>query len=189
MTYKILKQWLAELLKRPCMPAQILFTKNESWQLHQAPSRLITHIPATSPLLPLVLPPSFSPSLMHVVLHPQVFIAHLIESYFAYPPSHPQHSPGKFWPLFTGISTRTSGNEVEAMVWGSEGNGWANNEMEKGDMVLEVTLRHPGGRQTVERTLQGWLGNGQLVELADLPGLKSLWKNGRVLTVCSIQKR
>ncbi|GJJ13991.1 hypothetical protein Clacol_008248 [Clathrus columnatus] len=71
------------------------------------------------------------------------------------------------------MTTRAEGSEVEAMIWGSEGIGWASGD----SLVMEVVSRHPSGRQTVERTLEG-CHNGQYVKLSDLPELKHLWKSG-----------
>lgn len=145
-------------------------------------SRLIVHIQASSPLIPLLCQTRFSPSLTHLISHPPVLLAHLSTSYFTPPP--PLSPPEKFWSVFTPISERLY--ESEKLVFGSEGAGHAGDEI-----VVEVIVRGGGegaaGRKRgVEKVLEGWVGEeGRPCELSALESLRSVFtRKAMVEEVC-----
>ncbi|CAL1695935.1 unnamed protein product [Somion occarium] len=143
-------------------------------------SRLILHIRAPSSLLPLLTQTRFSPSLTHLTSHPPMLLTHLSIAYFTPPP--PLSPPEKFWSVFTPISERLY--ESENLVFGSEGEGLAGNEI-----VVEVLVRGGGvggtggeGRKRgVERALEGWVSaEGKPCDLSALESLRGLWTRKHV---------
>jgi len=139
---------------------------------HSSQSRLILPLHPSSLLIPLLLAPGFAPSLTHLTLHPPQLLTHLSTSYLTLPPPHSH--PTKFWPLWTGLTTRDEG---ERLVWGADGEGWG----EGGEVVVEVVVRGSGGggRRGVERCIEGWKIGGpcKVEELEDVKG----WKKGAVV--------
>ncbi|KAK7694601.1 hypothetical protein QCA50_001787 [Cerrena zonata] len=140
-------------------------------------SRLIVHIHAPSPLIPLLSQTRFSSSLTHLIAHPPILLTHLSTSYFTPPP--PLSPPEKFWSVFTPISERLY--ESEKLVFGSEGEGHAGN-----DIVVEVIIRgggSEGGRKRgVEKVLEGWIGEqGRPCELSVLESLKNVFMRKTVM--------
>ncbi|KAI0662772.1 hypothetical protein C8Q70DRAFT_1043127 [Cubamyces menziesii] len=134
-------------------------------------SRLILHVLAPSPLLPIVSQTRFSPSLTHVITHPTVLLTHLASAYLTPPP--PLSAPEKFWGIFIPISERHY--ESEKLVFGTGGEGGGLQEF-----VAEVLVRGgadgSGRRRGVERSLEGWSPSlGGPCELRELEALKSLW--------------
>ncbi|KIJ35511.1 hypothetical protein M422DRAFT_180688 [Sphaerobolus stellatus SS14] len=151
-TYNILKAWHANVLKRP------------------SPSRLILPLRSNSRLLTLLITPSFSSSLVHLILHPPATLQNLAADYLTLPPPH---SPApKFWPIFSGLSTRGEG---EPLLWGANGAGWGD------EVVVEILIRSASGKRTVDRTLEGWRRSGPST-LEDLEELKQIWSRQQLMT-------
>lgn len=133
-----------------------------------APSRMILPLPARSSLLPILIPPAFSQTLAHLTLHPPILLHHLSTEYLILPPPH--SPPAKFWPIFTGLSTRDEG---ERLVWGADGTGWSD------ETVVELVVRSASGKRTIERSLEGWKRSG-VCQLEDLWELKHIWNRNAV---------
>ncbi|KAI0825184.1 hypothetical protein BC628DRAFT_299613 [Trametes gibbosa] len=142
-----------------------------------ATSRVVLHVLAPSPLIPILTQTRFSPTLTHLIAHPTALLAHIASAYLTPPP--PLASPEKFWGVFIPISERHY--ESERLVFGPEGEGSGLQEF-----AVEVLLRGPGGdgaarRRGVERVLEGWSpAAGGPCELRDLDSLKSLWSRRAV---------
>ncbi|KAF8521113.1 hypothetical protein BU17DRAFT_88379 [Hysterangium stoloniferum] len=143
--YKILKKWHANVSERP------------------SPSRMILPVPSQSLLLPLLIPPAFAPAIAHLILHPPSLLLYISTEYLTLPPPH---SPvTKFWPLFSGLTSR---GEAEHLIWGANGSGWED------ETVVEVFIRSATGRKTVDRTLEGW-GKNRPCKLEELELLNVMW--------------
>ncbi|KAI0651799.1 hypothetical protein C8Q79DRAFT_1005056 [Trametes meyenii] len=138
-------------------------------------SRLILHILAPSPLLPILTQTRFSPTLTHVLAHPTALLTHLAAAYLTPPP--PLAPPDKFWGVFIPISERHY--EAEKLVFGPAGEGSGLQ-----DFAVEVLVRGGGGgadgvagrRRGVERVLEGWsTSTGGPCELREIESLRPLW--------------
>ncbi|KAJ6610051.1 hypothetical protein B0H10DRAFT_2061822 [Mycena sp. CBHHK59/15] len=136
-----------------------------------SPSRLIIHALSSSPLLPLLSQPAFSPSLTHVISHPPSLLLHLSTEYLTLPP--PASSEAKFWGIFLPVSERVY--ESERLIFGTGGEGTGDDN----EVVIEMLVRGDGdglGRtRGVERTLKGWSFARGPCALTELDTLKSLW--------------
>ncbi|KAI0669950.1 hypothetical protein C8Q78DRAFT_992363 [Trametes maxima] len=138
-------------------------------------SRLILHVLAPSPLLPILTQTRFSPTLTHILAHPTALLTHLAAAYLTPPP--PLAPPEKFWGVFIPVSNRHY--EAEKLVFGSAGEGSGLPEF-----AVEVLVRGGGSagdgvsgrRRGVERVLEGWSASmGGLCELRKLESLRPLW--------------
>lgn len=137
-------------------------------------SRLIAHILAPSPIIPLLTEVRLSSSLVHLKAHPPAVLAHLSTAYLTLPPPH--STPEKFWSVFTPLTERY--HDCEKLVFGSDGEGSGGSEI-----VVEIIVRSAGGngrRRGVERVLEAWSSTGPC-ELQDLDTLKGLWSRKAVL--------
>ncbi|CDO75260.1 hypothetical protein BN946_scf184967.g13 [Trametes cinnabarina] len=133
-------------------------------------SRLIIHVLAPCPLLPILTQTRFSPSLTHLIAHPTALLTHIASAYLTLPP--PLSPPEKFWGVFIPISERHY--ESEKLVYGSAGEGSGLQ-----DFVVEILVRGgadaTGRRRGVERELEGWSpALGGPCEVRELDSLKSL---------------
>ncbi|THV04893.1 hypothetical protein K435DRAFT_648360 [Dendrothele bispora CBS 962.96] len=136
-------------------------------------SRLILHICAPSPILPLLVSTSFSPSLTQCIAHPPALLLHLAKEYLTYPP--PQTPEAKFWGVFLPITERI--RDSEQLVYGPEGEGSGS----LGDVIIEIIIRggsdYSGRRKATERHLEGWqVPQSTAVPLEQLDSLNSLWR-------------
>ncbi|KAI0335326.1 hypothetical protein GY45DRAFT_902702 [Cubamyces sp. BRFM 1775] len=134
-------------------------------------SRLVLHVLAPSPILPILTQTRLSPSLTHVIAHPTALLTHLASAYLTPPP--PLSAPEKFWGIFIPISERHY--ESEKLVFGQGGEGGGLPEF-----VAEVLVRGgadgSGRRRGVERVLEGWSPSlGGPCELRELEDLRILW--------------
>ncbi|KAH9944429.1 uncharacterized protein BXZ73DRAFT_96918 [Epithele typhae] len=148
-----------------------------------APSRLVLHLVAPSPLLAPLLATRFSPALTHLTAHPAALLPHLAAAYLVHPPpaasptssaSPPSPADAKFWRVFSPFAARAP--DVERLVFGPGGPGGAGAADE---LVVEALVRGgggggAGGRRGVERGLEGWAG-GAPCALRELGGLKALF--------------
>jgi len=137
-------------------------------------SRLVLHVLAPSPLIPILVQTRFSPTLSHVIAHPTALLKHLATEYLT--PPLPLSPPEKFWGVFLPIVDRHY--ESEKLIFGSGGEGSGGVEF-----VVEVLVRGadgPGRKRGVERVLEGWSSDGLPCELTALESLKSLWKGKAV---------
>ena len=143
-------------------------------------SRLILHVLAPSPLIPLLVQTKLSSSLAHVTAHPFTLLTHLATEYTTPPP--PLSPPEKFWSVFIPIAERHY--ESEKLIFGSAGSGSGER-----DFVLEVLLRGADGsgkRRAVERVLEGWSNvKGNVCDLSEMENLRSIWTRKTVETVRS----
>ena len=142
----------------------------------EASSRLITHVLAPCPLIPLLTEVRLSPALCHLKSHPPVLLTHISSAYLIPPP--PQSSPEKFWSVFGPLSERQ--HECEKLVYGSDGEGSGGSAI-----VVEVLIRSAGGtgrKRGVERELEGWMSSTSTpCNLQMLESLKPLWTKKVVL--------
>ncbi|KAF7320364.1 hypothetical protein MKEN_00821200 [Mycena kentingensis (nom. inval.)] len=132
-------------------------------------SRLILHVLAPSPLLPLLAQPSFSQTLTQGIGHPPALLTTLANEYLTPPP--PLSPEPKFWGIFRPISERLS--DIERIVFGSSGEGACNDD----ELVLELIVRGGGEadrRRGVERALHGFTLSRGLVPLQDITRLTVL---------------
>jgi hypothetical protein len=134
------------------------------------PSRLILSISSESLLLPLLVHPSFSANLTHLILHSPLIVRHLAESFLTAPP--PLSPPERFWALFGPAAARGEG---ERLAFSSAGG----NDLWHG--VVQVITRGSSSvsrARSVERTLEAWmvdkLGNVRGLAWEDLPSLHDL---------------
>lgn len=175
MSSPILFQPSGRVQVRDCL--QFIF-KNDFLNSSTGTSRFIVHTLSPNALIPLISQTRFSPSLTHLISHPPVLLTHLSTSYFTPPP--PLSSPAKFWSVFTPISERLY--ESEKLVFGSEGEGHAGN-----DIVVEVIIRGGGGdgggrKRGVEKVLEGWsIEEEEPCELSELESLKSVFTKKTVV--------
>ncbi|RPD82619.1 hypothetical protein L226DRAFT_556366 [Lentinus tigrinus ALCF2SS1-7] len=134
-------------------------------------SRLIIHVLAPCPLIPILTQTRFSSSLTHITAHPPALLTHLSSAYLTPPP--PLSPPEKFWGVFIPISERHY--ESEKLVFGQNGEGSGPQEF-----VVEVLVRGgadgSGRRRGIERVLEGWSSAvGGPCDLRDLESLRTLW--------------
>jgi len=127
---------------------------------------MILPVSSQSPLLPLLIPPAFAPAIAHLILHPPSLLLYISTDYLTLPPPHSQVT--KFWPIFSGLTSRS---EAEHLIWGANGSGWEE------ETVVEVFIRSAAGRKTVDRTLEGWGKNGPC-KLEELELLEVMWTKG-----------
>ncbi|OCH96460.1 hypothetical protein OBBRIDRAFT_4193 [Obba rivulosa] len=133
------------------------------------PSRLVLHVLAPSPLIPILTQTKFSPSLSHVTAHPLALLTHIASAYLTPPP--PSSPVEKFWRVFIPIAERHY--ESEKLVYGPGGEGSGSR-----DLVVEVLVRGADGsgrRRAVERVLEGWSSTAGPCELTSLESLRGLW--------------
>ncbi|THH34063.1 hypothetical protein EUX98_g52 [Antrodiella citrinella] len=132
-------------------------------------SRLVLHVLAPCPIIPLLTEVRFSSSLVHLKAYPSVLLTYISTAYFMLPPPH--STPEKFWSVFSPLSERH--HECEKLVFGTGGEGSGGSEI-----VVEVILRNNGGggrRRGIERVLEGWTTlNATPCTLQDLESLKRL---------------
>ncbi|RDB29589.1 hypothetical protein Hypma_015473 [Hypsizygus marmoreus] len=153
-TYKVLREVLALVHSRP------------------SPSRLVLNTLKPSNIIPLLTQPAFSPSLVQLIAHPPVLLAHLAKDYLTPPP--PASPEAKFWAAFIPLSER--GHDIDRLVFGADGEGSGGAT----EMVVEVLVRWSenfGKKRGVERVLEGWssaVPNG-VCELTRLESLKTFW--------------
>lgn len=141
------------------------------------PSRLILHGLQTCKLAPLLMQPTFSPSLICLLARPAVLVTYLAREYLTPPP--PASSDAKFWGVFLPVSERD--HECERLVFGSGGEGSGSAT----EFVVEVLVRGlhgPGKKRGVERTLEGWSSSeGGACTLTKLESLKTLWRQSEAI--------
>ncbi|KAF8463366.1 hypothetical protein JB92DRAFT_3066724 [Gautieria morchelliformis] len=154
---------LCEDVGSPSKAYSILKTWHTAISKRTAPSRIVLPLPSRSSLLPILITPAFSQTLVKLTLHPPSLIHHLSTEYLTLPPPH--SPPTKFWPIFTGLATRGEG---ESLVWGTAGSGWS------AEVVVEVVMRSASGKKTVERSLEGWRKNA-VCKLEELETLRDVW--------------
>lgn len=181
-TYKVLSDLLAALRARNgnfvTFLHQLLDDKSQSVQRLDS-SRLVLHVLAPSPLIPLLVQPKFSASLVHIIAHPSALLTHLSTEYMTSPP--PLSAPEKFWSVFIPVAERH--DESEKLVFGSAGSGSGER-----DFVVEVLVRGADGsgkgRRAVERVLEGWSSaKGSACELNELENLRGIWTRRAVEAV------
>lgn len=176
-TYQVLNNILNAIKRSSCMSGlySMLYVADNS----TAASRLIVHVLAPCPLIPLLTEVRLSSSLVYLKAHPPVLLTHVASAYLMPPP--PQSTPEKFWSVFIPLSERY--HESEQLVYGAnrEGSGG-------GEVVVEILVRGSGGgrRRGVERVLEGWISSTATpCGLQDLESLKTVWaKKGTVQEVC-----
>lgn len=142
------------------------------------PSTLTLHILHPSPLLPLLLQTSFSPSLTHLTSHPPILLTHISSEYLTPPP--PLSTPEKFWGVF--IPIRERGYESERLMFGPGGEGGSGGG--GGEFVVEILVRGggEGRRRAVERVLEGWSSTrGGACELNTLDSLKNIFSKKKAI--------
>ncbi|KAH8120336.1 hypothetical protein DFH11DRAFT_1539496 [Phellopilus nigrolimitatus] len=172
-TYKFLSQILSSLHSR------------------KDTSHLICHLTSLSPLLPLLIQPSFSSSLTYLVAHPPVLLMHIASAYLTPPPPPASDASSsenlKFWRAFIPLAERA--RDVERLVFGADGAGGAGGGPSD-ELVVEVLVRGRGGdapisnagpgsgrRRGVERVLEGWCAaKGGSVTLEELDSLRGVWR-------------
>jgi elongator complex protein 5 len=156
---------------RPDLSICVVLTKEAG------PSRLILHGQQTSKIVPLLMQPAFSPSLVCLLAHPSVLITHLAREYLTPPP--PVSSDSKFWGVFLPVSERH--HECERLVFGSAGEGTGSTT----EFVVEILVRglHAfGGKRGLERTLEGWSSSeGHACELTKLGSFKTLLRKNEAI--------
>ncbi|TFK77049.1 hypothetical protein BDN72DRAFT_24334 [Pluteus cervinus] len=164
-TYKLLRQILLSI------------------QARSKPSRLVLHLSGDSPLVPLLVQPSFcAVPLAHAIAHPPALLNHIFDTYLVGPP--PFSPPEKFWGVFSPVVERRA--EVHGLVYGSRGIGFNHEEM-----VVEIVTRGNlnGARRdkNVSRILEGWsIEESRRCELEDLKACKAIWSK-KVLDVPSTE--
>ncbi|CCM01945.1 uncharacterized protein FIBRA_04018 [Fibroporia radiculosa] len=142
-------------------------------------SRLVLHVLAPSPLIPILTQTRFSPALTHIIAHPPALLSHLATAYLTPPP--PLSTPEKFWRVFLPIADRHY--ESEKLVFTSDGEGPGSAEF-----AVELLVRGADGsarRKGVEHVLEGWIDShnssgGCPCDLQDLDDLKGLWKRNTI---------
>ncbi|TBU35190.1 hypothetical protein BD311DRAFT_745736 [Dichomitus squalens] len=141
-------------------------------------SRLILHVLAPSPLIPILTETRFSSSLTHLIAHPCALLTHVAAAYLTPPP--PLSPEEKFWGVFIPIAERHYESEKLVFGPGSEGSGSPQ------EFVVEVLLRGgadaTGRRRGAERVLEGWSAAVYgPCELHQLESLKTLWSRKIVI--------
>lgn len=121
------------------------------------PSRLIISLSSDSPLIKLLTPPSFSPSLTSIVLHSPLLVRHLAGSYLTLPP--PLSPPEKFWSLFHPAAERGEGEILAfaSTLSAEEEEIVRINAAQEG--VMEIVTRavaSSSSKRGLERRLEGW---------------------------------
>lgn len=176
-TYQVLNDILTAVKHSSCMfgLCSMMYVADDS----TAASRLILHVLAPCPLIPLLTEVRLSSSLVYLKSHPPVLLAHVASAYLMPPP--PQSTPEKFWSIFIPLSERY--HESEQLVYGANGEGCGG-----GEIVVEILVRGSGGgrRRGFERVLEGWISSSATpCGLQDLESLKVVWaKKGTVQEVC-----
>ncbi|KAF8078570.1 hypothetical protein FPV67DRAFT_63208 [Lyophyllum atratum] len=134
------------------------------------PSRLILHATRPSELVPLLIQPGFSPSIVQLTTHPPILLTHLAKDYLTPPP--PASPKAKFWSAFLPLSERS--HDVDRLVYGTSGEGSGG----ASEMVVEILIR--GGetssrKRGIERELEGWSLSDGACDLTKLESLKGVW--------------
>ncbi|KAM5535417.1 hypothetical protein V8D89_010939 [Ganoderma adspersum] len=160
----------------PTFPTMLIYPSAGS-------SRLILHVLAPSPLLPLLVQTRFSSSLTHLTAHPSALLTHLASAYLTPPP--PLSPDEKFWGVFIPITERHY--ESEKLVFGPGGEGSGSST----EFVVEVLARggadDTGRRRGAQRVLEGWsVAFGGPCELHQLENLKALWSKKTVVEVQNV---
>lgn len=150
--------------------------------LTSAPSRLILLLPAHSPLLPTLLPPTISPTLTLLIPHPPALLTHLSTSYLTDIDASP-----KFWGLLETAQSRRLAEDlafrgVAGLEIGStsaaNGNGSATDmgvQGEEGYIVQVLVRKAQGGIKGISRSLEAVLpakapASISLSQTSSLPG-------------------
>ncbi|KAF8332088.1 uncharacterized protein EI90DRAFT_3145553 [Cantharellus anzutake] len=177
-TYIFLRSLLALVVERP------------------NPSRLIITLSSSSPLLPQLIPPSFSSTLTSVALHSPILIRHLAESYLTYPP--PLCPPEKFWAMFSPAVARGESDQLAFSGIATQilGKGIAYDGRDPFSGIADVTIRGPSVsasargssrvHRAVERSLEGWMfdhesGNVKNIPWDQLPILQNMRSHTKVI--------
>ncbi|KAG6902894.1 hypothetical protein C0995_010064 [Termitomyces sp. Mi166 len=151
-TYKFLSDLLSLVRARP------------------SPSRLILHAMRPSQLIPLLIQPTFSSSLVRLIAHPVVLLTHLAKEYLTPPP--PSTLKAKFWSVFLPVSERI--HDVERLVYGTSSNGEGSGGV--AEIVIEILVRGGEGRKRgIEREIEGWSVTVGPCDLTKLENLKEVW--------------
>ena len=162
-----------------------------------APSRLLITLNSISPLLPRLIPPSFSPSLTLVGLHSPILIRYLAESYLTPPP--PLSPPEKFWTMLTPAVSRGESEQLtfSNVTTSDSGNSTIYDGRDPFRGIADVTIRGPTilssgtgssrAHKSVARYLEGWVldpesGDVTNVPWDQLPTLRDLNSNARATT-------
>lgn len=112
---------------------------------------------------------SFSPALTHLRLYPPALFTHLSKTFLLPPP--PRTPTAKFYGVFAPFVQRER-REGERL-WhtdldGADGKTRGNQE----ETVVEVVVRSPGLRKSVERSLDGWRDGKGTCALQELESLR-----------------
>jgi elongator complex protein 5 len=122
-----------------------------------------------SKLLPLLLQPTFAPSLVHLSAHPPSLLTYLAKDYLTPPP--PLSHEAKFWGVFLPVSERSY--DTDRLVFGVDGEGSGSSS----EMVVEILIRGlnvSGRKRGVERVLEGWSTFNGACDLMTLESLKGI---------------
>ncbi|KAG6850508.1 hypothetical protein H0H93_012509 [Arthromyces matolae] len=145
------------------------------------PSRLILHATLPSQLTPLLTQPTFSPSLIQLIVHPVALLKHLAKEYLTLPP--PSSPRAKFWSTFLPLSDRT--HDIERLVYGTNGDGDGSGRAV--EMAVDVLVRGGDGKKRgFERELEGWSLFEGPCDLTKLERLKEVWIRKAAVEVNSI---
>jgi len=172
-TYKFLHSLLALVVERP------------------APSRLLITLDSSSPILPRLIPPSFSSTLTLVGLHSPILIRHLAESYLIFPPPH--SPPDKYWTMLNPAIARGESEQLafSTVMW-DPAKGFTCDGRDPFSGIADVTIRSPGAvvsgtgssrsrvhNKSIGRHLEGWMldpesGDVKNVAWDQIPTLQDL---------------
>ncbi len=141
-----------------------------------APSRLLITINSSSPLLPLLIPPSFSSTLTLIGLHSPILIRHLAESYLVSPP--PFSPPEKFWTMFSPAVARGESEHLAFSTIKMPDSGRGTIRCDGRDPfsgIADVTIRGPAmsisgvTQKSVRRHLEGWVLDPESGDVKNVP--------------------
>jgi elongator complex protein 5 len=140
---------------------------------HTDLSRVILPVSSTNPAIAHVLPPTFSPTLSYIRLHPPEVLIHLSRAFLLPPPADPNSNMQKFWSIFSPFVQRER-REAEPLVFSQSGSQ-SRAESKAEETVVEVLVRSSSSRKGVERSLNGWRDSSGPCELTSLITLRECY--------------